>query len=137
MSCLRARRANCDKAFLRQSNSMLELARLLSQTNDIHILPARALEMACENFDADSAILLAYEPAHETLSVLGHAGGELTRWGHSSELSKQGIEAIRQQTIVLSAEPRNGDCYAFAPLLVGDRPRGVICLRRSGGPWFH
>ena len=137
MSCLRAKRANCDKAFLRQSNSMLELARLLSRTNDIHVLPARALEMACENFDADSAILLAYEPAHETLSVLAHAGGELTRWGHSSELSRQGIEAVRQQTIVLSAEPRNGDCYAFAPLLVGDHPRGVLCLRRSGGPWFH
>ena len=136
-ACLRAKRANCDKAFLKQSDSMLELARLLAQTADVHVLPAHALELACQNFDADSAILLAYEPVQESLSVLAHAGGGLTRWGQSRELTEQGLDAIRQRTITLSAEPSNGDCYAYVPLWVADQPRGVLCLRRSGGPWFH
>jgi len=136
-SCLRAKRANGNQAFMKQSQSMLELARLLSQTSDAHVLPARALELARDNFDADAAILLTYEPAQETLSVLAHTGAGLSRWGHSQQLAAQGLEAIRQQATILAAEPENGDCYAYAPLLVADRPRGVLCLRRAGGPWFH
>lgn len=136
-SCLRAKRANSDEAFLKQSNSMLELARLLTQTADMQTLPARAVELARQNFDADSAVLLHYEPALDRLSVLAHAGTVTSPWDHPQSLTPQALEAVRQRSIVLSAEPGNGDCHAYAPLLTGGRPRGVLCLRRKGGPWFH
>ena len=136
-ACLRARRANSDEAFVRQSQSMIEIARLLTQTTDMHTLPQRAMELARENFDADSAALLAYEPVSEALSVLAHAGSGFTRWRSADLLSKQALEAVHQRGVLLSAEPDRGDCYACVPLVVAGRPRGALCLYRRGGPWFH
>jgi len=136
-ACLRAKSASSDEAFLKQSNSMIELARLMTQTTDMHSLPSRAVELACENFDADSAILFVYEPAQDKLSVVAQTGMAATRWKASEQLDRQGLEAVRQRSIVLSAEPNSGDCHAYIPLLVNGRPRGVLCMRRKGGPWFH
>ena len=136
-ACLRAKRASSDEAFLRQSQSMIELARLLTQTTDMHTLPQRAVQLACENFDADSTVLLLYEPAEERFSVMAQAGVSITRWDGAQQLTQQGLEAVRQRSVILSAEPENGDCYAYVPLLVADRPRGLLCMRRKGGPWFH
>lgn len=135
--CLTAINTDRDKAFAAQSSAMLELARLLSTTTDAHSLPVRALELACQSFHADSAILLACDAAAETLSVLAHAGAAVSRWGQSNQVTAQGKEAIRQNNVFLAADPGTGDCYVYAPMKAADQVRGVLCLRRAGGPWFH
>jgi putative nucleotidyltransferase with HDIG domain len=136
-SVLRARSASREEAFQAQSAALLELAYILARTADIHSLPAQAVELARESFDADSAIILTYEEALSRVTVLAHAGRMLASWGKSEDLSAQAMESIRQRRLLLSAEVGSSNCYAYVPLIVADRPRGALCLRRDGGPWFH
>ena len=82
------------KTFLAQSRTLLETARLLSATTDRHVLPSRALEMACRNFQADGAVLLAYDAAQDALSVVAHTGKSVAGWAHSVQLDEQGKEAM-------------------------------------------
>ena len=135
-SCLRARRANSQQAFLTQSSSMLELARLLAQTPDPHVLPSRAVEIACRNFDADSAILFAYDASRQSFALMAHKDTD-SAWDKAESAHERAAEAIRRKRPVLSADADSSDCYLYLPLKLGDAPRGVLCLRRKGGPWFH
>jgi putative nucleotidyltransferase with HDIG domain len=38
--------------------------------------------------------------------------------------------------VLLSTDAATGDCYAYAPLKAGEQTRGVLGLRRIGGPQF-
>ena len=68
---------------------------------------------------------------------MAHSGRSLTRRCRTDSLTEQCLEAVRRKTVLLDADVPSGDCYAFLPLLVADRPRGALCLRRSDGPAFH
>ncbi len=136
-SVLRTRHADREETFQAQSASLLELSYVLARTADIHALPGQAVELARESFDADVAVVLDYEPARKSLTVLVHAGRDLSAWGQAEDLSRQGMEAIEQRRLLLSAEVGSGNCYAYVPLIVASEPKGVLCLRRDGGPWFH
>ncbi len=136
-SCLRAKRATSDEAFLIQSRSMIELTHLLTQSTDMQAMPSRAVELACSNFAADSAILLAYDATLDRFSVMAQAGASFAQWDHTGQPSRHALKAIRERGTVLSAEPGSGDCFAYVPLLIGGRARGLLCMRRGGGPWFH
>ena len=124
-------------AFVGQTSVMLELAHALSKSADSHVLPQQSVEMARRSFDADSAILFNYEPVRDALFVLAHAGRTMTRRGHADSLNEQCLEAVRKKSVLLDSDIGSGDCYAFLPLLVAGQPRGVLCLRRSGGPAFR
>ncbi|MGO8702281.1 MAG: HD domain-containing phosphohydrolase [Candidatus Brocadiia bacterium] len=124
------------KSFLAQSRTLLETARLLSATTDRHVLPARALEVACRDFQADGAVLLAYDAAQDALSVVAHTGKAMAGWAHSVQLDAQGKEAMGTGDILLATDAGTGDCYAYAPLKAGEQTRGVLGLRRIGGPQF-
>jgi putative nucleotidyltransferase with HDIG domain len=124
------------KSFLAQSRTLLETARLLSATTDRHVLPSRALDLACRDFQADGAALLAYDGAHTALSVVAHTGTSVAGWAHSVHLAEQGKKAMRAGSVLLTTDAAAGDCYAYAPLKSGDQRRGVLCLRRVGGPQF-
>ena len=136
-SSLRAKRANRDRTFLTQSTSLVQLAQVLASSADASAFPRRAVDLARENFDADAAVLLSCESSGGPLSILAHSGSVLSGWGRSEKFTEQGLLAIRQRNVVLSAEVDSGDCYAYVPLIVSNRPRGALCLRRVGGPWFH
>jgi putative nucleotidyltransferase with HDIG domain len=125
-----------DKSFLAQSQTLLETARLLSTTTDRHVLPSRALELACRDFQADGAVLLAYDSAQDALSVVAHSGSSVAGWAHSVQVANQGKEAMGQGRVLLAADAATGDCYAYAPLNAGEQQRGVLGLRRIGGPQF-
>ena len=124
------------KSFLAESRALLETVRLLVGTADRHALPARALEAACRDFEADGAVLLAYDRAKNALSVVAHTGRSVAGWAHSHELDEQGKEAIEAGTVLLATDAATGDCCACAPLKAGERTRGVLALRRIGGPQF-
>jgi putative nucleotidyltransferase with HDIG domain len=125
-----------NKSFLTQSRTLLETARLLSATTDKHVLPSRALELACRDFQADGAVLLTYDGAQDALSVVAHTGGSVGGWAHSARLADQGKEAMRAGSVLLATDAAAGDCYAYAPLNSGAQTRGVLCLRRISGPQF-
>lgn len=135
--CLRAKRASRDRAFLTQSTSIVRLAQQLAVTGDTGAFLRQVVEFARENFEADAAILLRYEPADDALSVLAHVGATLSGWGRMEKLTDQAMLTIKQHNVVLSADVDSGDCYAYVPLIVSNRPRGVLCLRRLAGPWFR
>ncbi|MGD1001453.1 MAG: HD domain-containing phosphohydrolase [Candidatus Brocadiia bacterium] len=124
------------KSYLAQSRTLLETARLLSATTDRHVLPSRALEVACRDFQADGAVLLAYDGAQDTLSVVAHTGNSVAGWAHSVQLDEQGKEAMGAGGVLLATDAATGDCYAYAPLKAGEQTRGVLGLRRIGGPQF-
>jgi putative nucleotidyltransferase with HDIG domain len=124
------------QSFLAQSRTLVETARLLSATMDRHVLPSRALELACRDFQADGAVLLAYDAAQEALSVVAHTGRSMAGWAHSVQLAEQGKAAMCAGSAFLAADASTGDCYAYAPLKVGEQTRGVLGLRRVGGPQF-
>ena len=124
-------------ALLNETSALLDLARNLSKTTDPHALPQKALELARRNFGADSAILFHYEPAQEALFVVANSGRSLTRRCRTDSLIEQCLEALRRKTVLLDADVPSGDCYAFMPLFVSDRPRGALCLRRADGQGFH
>ncbi len=124
------------KSFLAQSRTLLETARLLSATTDRHILPSRALEAACRDFQADGAVLLAYDAAQDALSVVAHTGHSVAGWAHSVQLDERGKEAMGAGETLLATDAATGDCYAYAPLKAGEQTRGVLGLRRVGGPQF-
>ena len=136
-SVLRARYATREEAFQTQSTAMLELAYLLAKTADIHSLPTQAADLARKNFDADAALILTCKAGSHGLAVLAHSGSVISDWGKSENLLDQGNEVVRQGKLILSADASTGDCYAYVPLIVADAARGVLCLRREGGPWFH
>ena len=125
------------KSFLAQSRTLLDPARLLSATTDRHVLPARALEVACRDFQADGAVLLAYDAAQDALSVVAHTGKAMAGWAHSVQLDAQGKEAMGTGDILLATDAGTGDCYAYAPLKAGEQTRGVLGLRRIGGPQLN
>ena len=135
--CLGAVNTQRCGALLNETSALLALARNLSKTTDPHALPQKALELACRSFGADSAILFHYEPAHQALSVVAHSGRSLTRRCRTESLIEQCLEAVRRKTVLLDADVSSGDCYAFLPLLVADRPYGALCLRRTDGPGFQ
>jgi len=124
------------QSFLAQSRTLIETARLLSATTDRHVLPSRALELACRDFQADGAVLLAYDGAQDALSVVAHTGNSVAGWAHSAQLADQGKEAMRAGSVLLATDAAAGDCYAYAPLKAGEQARGVLCLRRISGPQF-
>jgi putative nucleotidyltransferase with HDIG domain len=124
------------KSFLAESRTLLETVRLLLATTDRHLLPARVLEAACRDFEADGAVLLAYDCAKDALSVVAHAGHSVAGWAHSVQLDEQGKEAIGAGTVLLATDAATGDCHAYAPLKAGEKTRGVLGLRRIGGPQF-
>ena len=136
-SCLGAVNTQRCGAFLNETSALLDLARNLSKTTDPHALPPKALELARRNFGAESAILFHYEPAQATLSVVAHSGRSLTRRCRTESLIEQCLEAVRRKTVLLDANVPSGDCYAFMPLFVSDRPLGALCLRRTDGPGFQ
>ena len=136
-SSLTAIRASQDHAFLQQSNAMMDLWQLLSNTGDVQALPGRAVELARRSFEADSAVLLNYDVARDSLSMSAHAGDSLNRWGLTERMSALGLECIHQKRVALSTDVSTGDCFAFVPLVLAERPRGALGLRRAGGPWFH
>ncbi len=125
-----------NKSFLAQSRTLLETARLLSATTDRHVLPSRALELACRDFQADGAVLLAYDGAQDALSVVAHTGNAVAGWAHSVQVADQGKEAMIEGNVLLATDGATGDCYAYAPLKAGDQTRGVLGLRRISGPQF-
>jgi response regulator RpfG family c-di-GMP phosphodiesterase len=135
--CLGAVNTRRCGAFLNETAALLDLARNLSKTTDPHALPQKALELACRNFAADSAILFHYDPAQEALFVMAHSGRSLTRRCRTNSLTEQCLEAIRRRTVLLDADVPSGDWYAFMPLFVSDRPLGALCLRRADGPRFQ
>ena len=109
------------KSFLAQSRTLIETARLLSSTTDRHVLPSRALELACRDFQADGAVLLAYDGAQDTLAVVAHTGNSVAGWAHSVQLAGQGKEAMRAGSVLLTTDAAAGDCYAYAPLKSASR----------------
>ena len=135
--CLGAVNTQRCGVFLNETSALLDLARNLSKTTDPHALPQKALELACRNFGADSGILFHYEPAQETLFVTAHSGRSLTRRCRTDSLIEQCLEAVRRKAVLLDADVPSGDCYAFMPLFVSDRPLGALCLRRVDGPGFQ
>jgi len=136
-SCLTAMNSQRYGAFVGQTSAMLELTRALSKSADSHALPQQSVEMARKNFESDSAILYNYEPVQDALFVVAHAGRMMTRRGHADSLTEQCLGAVRKKAVLLETDARSGDCYAFLPLLVAERPRGLLCLCRSGGPAFR
>jgi response regulator RpfG family c-di-GMP phosphodiesterase len=136
-SCLGAVNTQRCGTFLNETSALLDLTRNLSKTTDPHALPQKALELACRNFGAESAMLFQYEPAQEALFVVAHSGRSLTRRGRADTLIEQCLEAVRRKTVLLDADVPSGDGYAFMPLFVSGRPRGALCLRRSDGQAFH
>ena len=125
-ACLRAQVACRDREFLTQSNAILELARILARDTEPEALPGRAVELACENFDADSGILLGWNVASESLSVLAHRGAPLSEWGEVEDVSEQARAAVEKRRVCLSADGGRGDCYAYVPLMASDLVRGVL-----------
>lgn len=136
-SCLGAVNTQRCGVFLNETSALLDLARNLSKTTDPHALPQKALELACRTFGADSGILFHYEPAQETLFVTAHSGRSLSRRCRTDSLIEQCLEALRRKTVLLDSDVPSGDCYAFMPLFVSDRPLGALCLRRADGPGFQ
>jgi response regulator RpfG family c-di-GMP phosphodiesterase len=136
-SCLKSLSAERDGAFLSQANAVVELSRLLSSSVDPRIIPVKGLEIACRSFEADAAALLGYNALHGTLSVTAQAGRGLSRWEIGPDMNVNAEESIVSGKAKLSADERSGDCYAYVPVRFEDQVRGVLCLRRAGGPWFH
>jgi len=134
---LRAKHADRQEAFQAQSTAMLELAYLLARTPDLQALPMQAVNLARDNFDADSVVMLVRDRAGASLSVLAHSGGILSDWGRTERLPEQGAAAVAQRKVIVSADAATGDCYAYAPMIVAGQARGALCLRRESGPWFH
>ncbi len=135
--CLGAVKTQRCGALLNETSALLDLARDLAKTTDPHALPQKALELACRNFGADSAILFHYDPAQQALFIAARSGRSLTRRCRADSLVEQSLEAVRRKTVLLDADVPSGDCYAFVPLLVSDRPYGALCLRRTDGPGFQ
>lgn len=136
-SCLKSISAERDGAFLSQANAIVELSRLVSASMDPQIIPVKGLEIACRSFGADAAALLSYNSVHGTLSLSAQAGRGMSRWEQGMQMTQNGEEAVRTGKTRLSADERCGDCYAYVPMKFEEQVRGVLCLRRAGGPWFH
>ncbi len=135
--CLGAVNTRRCGVFLNETSALLDLTRNLSKTTDPHALPQKAIELARRNFGADSGVLFHYDPARETLCVTAHSGCSLTRRCRADSLIEQCMEALRRKTVLLDADVASGDCYAFMPLFVSDRPLGAQCRRRADGPGFQ
>ncbi len=136
-TCLRSKKIDRSKMLLAKSSSMLELARLLTSTADLHAFPVMALDLACRNFEADAAILFGWDATQGTLSVLAHNGVPYRRWGETDHIATEALDAIRSRSVRLNANDLDGDCRVCVPLMVGDHVTGALCLRRTNGPWFR
>jgi len=132
--------------------ALLETSRALSEEVELKTLLDRILEQACLLTDSPDASILLHDPARDVLyfaAVSGpNAGTLLEQWGFQSDRAVP-ISSSVAGRVFTSAEPlvvdspradddhfegvdrnTNQDTQSLAclPLLVGDRPLGVIQL---------
>lgn len=137
--CLRAKRLEREQRLLSRSVSILELTRSLTRTMEVQVLPARAAELARENFAVDSVMILSYRPGQDSFSLLAHSGNPLPGWNdrHRGETSVLIRRAGKESRVIFHADADTQDCTAYVPLSLEGRTKGVLVLARQGGPPFH